>query len=66
MMPTRQAQTAFNTKLQADLEKTVWADPACDSWYKTASGRITQNWSSHTRDYAAAVEEVKLEDYKLI
>ena len=66
MVPTRAAQDRFNAELQSDLDKTVWADPACNSWYKNAHGKITQNWSSHTRDYAAAVAEVKLEDYELI
>ncbi len=66
MVPTRAAQDRFNAQVQADLEKTVWADPACNSWYKNEHGKITQNWSSHTRDYAAAVAEVKLEDYELI
>ena len=66
MVPTRAAQDRFNAQVQADLDKTVWADPACNSWYKNAHGKITQNWSSHTRDYAAAVAEVKLEDYELI
>lgn len=66
LVPTKRAQDAFNSQVQADLDKTVWADPACNSWYKNAAGKITQNWSSHTRDYAAAVEEIKLEDYELI
>ncbi len=66
LVPTRAAQDRFNAELQADLATTVWADPACNSWYKNEQGKITQNWSSHTRDYAAAVAEVKLEDYELI
>jgi cation diffusion facilitator CzcD-associated flavoprotein CzcO len=66
MVPTKAAQDRFNAQVQADLDKTVWADPACNSWYKNEHGKITQNWSSHTRDYAAAVAEVKLEDYELI
>ena len=65
MAPSRKAQDAFNSKLQADLKKTSWADPTCNSWYKTEDGRITQNWSGHTRAYAEAVAEVKLEDYEL-
>ena len=65
MMPKKAAQDRWNKELQAQLQKTVWADPACNSWYKTADGLITQNWSSHTRDYAAAVHEVKVEDYEL-
>ena len=65
-MPTRAAQDRFNAQVQADLDKTVWADPACNSWYKNEHGKITQNWSSNTKDYAKAVAEVKLEDYELI
>ena len=64
--PTRQAQDRWNSELQEQLKKTVWADASCNSWYKTADGRITQNWSSHTRDYAKAVADVKLDDYELI
>lgn len=60
---TKAAQDAFNARLQDDLSKTTWADPHCRSWYKTADGRITQNWGSHTRDYAAAVAELTLNDY---
>lgn len=65
MMPKKSAQDAWNKRIQADLKKTVWADPACNSWYKTEDGLITQNWSSHTRDYASEVEKVKVEDYEL-
>jgi cation diffusion facilitator CzcD-associated flavoprotein CzcO len=60
---TPEAQARFNAKLQQDLAKTVWADPGCTSWYKTADGRITQNWSSHTRDYAKATADVVWKDY---
>lgn len=63
--PSREAQAAFNARLQADLARSVWADPACTSWYKTADGRITQNWSSHTRGYAAATKAVAWGDYAL-
>ena len=65
MMPKKDAQDRWNKDIQAQLQKTVWADPACNSWYKTDDGLITQNWSSHTRDYAAAVQDVKVEDYEL-
>ena len=63
MEVTRAAQDCFNRDLQIALAKTTWADPGCRSWYKTADGRITQNWSSHTRDYAAATKQVRWEDY---
>lgn len=57
------AQDQFQKELQASLAKTTWADPHCKSWYKNADGHITQNWSSHTRDYAAATAQVRWEDY---
>jgi cation diffusion facilitator CzcD-associated flavoprotein CzcO len=63
---TPEAQAAFNAALQEKLARTTWADPHCVSWYKTASGKITQNWSGDTRAYAAAVKDVRLEDYRLI
>ncbi|MEO0713219.1 MAG: NAD(P)/FAD-dependent oxidoreductase [Pseudomonadota bacterium] len=66
MAPSRAAQERFNAELQADLDKTVWADPACNSWYKTADGKITQNWSGHTRAFEAAVAEVNLDDYVIL
>jgi cation diffusion facilitator CzcD-associated flavoprotein CzcO len=59
------AQDKFNTELQAALAKTTWADPHCRSWYKNPKGLITQNWSSHTRDYAKATERVNWDDYEL-
>ena len=61
---TRAAQERFNQDLQAALANTTWADPGCQSWYKRPDGRITQNWSSHTRDYAAATATVQWADYQ--
>jgi len=65
MAPTKTAQDAFNTKLQNDLKNTVWGDEACGaSWYKTDAGYITQNWSGNVTAYAAAVSEVRREDFE--
>ncbi len=66
LQPTRTAQTRYNEELQAALAQTVWADATCTSWYKDDQGRITQNWSSHTRAYADATAEVNLQDYDMI
>jgi hypothetical protein len=40
----------FNAKLQRELAGTVWARTD-HSWYKTKSGRITNNWSGSTIRY---------------
>jgi cation diffusion facilitator CzcD-associated flavoprotein CzcO len=46
----REAMEASNARLQRDLAKTAWAG-GCASWYKTASGKITNNWSGPTVAY---------------
>ncbi|MEZ5509734.1 MAG: NAD(P)/FAD-dependent oxidoreductase [Gammaproteobacteria bacterium] len=66
MAPNQAAQDAFNARLQEQLNLTAWADPSAGNWYRNARGRITQNWSSHARDYAAATADVNLGDYDLL
>ncbi|MCU0883055.1 MAG: NAD(P)/FAD-dependent oxidoreductase, partial [Hyphomonadaceae bacterium] len=56
------AQQVWNDRLQADLARTAWADPGCHSWYKTGTGRITQNWSGNCRDYGAVMSDVGWDD----
>lgn len=58
-------QAQFNTNIQRDLARTVWADSACASWYKTSDGRIIQNWGGDSRSYAAAIAELNVEDLVL-
>jgi hypothetical protein len=62
---TQAAQQGFIDTLQAQLGKTVWADPNCNSWYKNAKGQITQNWGASCREYATAVRDVVWSDYQL-
>lgn len=45
-----QAQKAWDDAVQADNEKSVF-NAGCTSWYKTADGRITNNWPNHTYYY---------------
>lgn len=58
-----QAMDEYNARLQADLAKSVWADD-CDSWYKTDSGLITNNWSSTTSRYRALLARVDADEYE--
>jgi cation diffusion facilitator CzcD-associated flavoprotein CzcO len=46
-----EAETAFNAKLQARLQRTVWAED-CPSWYKTEDGVITNDWSGLATAFA--------------
>jgi hypothetical protein len=62
---TRAAQARFNARLQAKLARSTWADAGCKSWYKTADGRVTQNWGWNCDAYAEATRTLALEDYAL-
>ncbi len=41
---------SYNRWIQRDLEKTVWV-ASCDSWYKTPSGKVVNNWPRSTLAY---------------
>ena len=56
------AQTASNERLTEELSRTVWA-AGCHSWYKTASGRITNNWSGPTARYWARTAYPRWADF---
>ena len=54
----------FNVELQDDLTKTAWAG-SCSSWYKTASGKITNNWGGDTATYIRLMKQPVLADYEV-
>ncbi len=45
-----EAMRAFSGEMQRQLEHSVWG-AGCSSWYKTDSGRITNNWAYSTVRY---------------
>jgi 3-hydroxyacyl-CoA dehydrogenase/enoyl-CoA hydratase/3-hydroxybutyryl-CoA epimerase len=59
-----QAHARFNAQLQQDLAGTAWAG-SCSSWYKTDSGKITNNWSGDTATYVKLMKQQALEDYEV-
>ncbi|KAG9683235.1 FAD/NAD(P)-binding domain-containing protein, partial [Aureobasidium melanogenum] len=56
----------YNSKLQTDLSNSAFADPNCNSWYKTSEGLITNNWSNDVITYQNLISKVDWEeDYEL-
>jgi cation diffusion facilitator CzcD-associated flavoprotein CzcO len=45
-----EVQERYNEAIQRQLARTAW-NASCGSWYKTESGKITNNWSSFTLAY---------------
>ncbi|EPH7545553.1 4-hydroxyacetophenone monooxygenase, partial [Pseudomonas aeruginosa] len=46
------------------LRHTVW-ERGCDSWYKTAAGKNTNNWPGYTFVYRWRTRRPELADYDL-
>ncbi|MBX3495982.1 MAG: NAD(P)/FAD-dependent oxidoreductase [Parvibaculum sp.] len=61
----KEAMEAFNRALQKDMQKTVWA-AGCASWYKTADGKVTNNWSSFTARYWWEMRHPDFAEYALV
>ncbi|TBW55705.1 NAD(P)/FAD-dependent oxidoreductase [Marinobacter halodurans] len=59
-----QRQREYSDGLQRALKHSVW-EAGCDSWYKTASGRNTNNWPGFTFSYRLMTSKLDLQDYEL-
>jgi hypothetical protein len=55
---------AFQAELSARLAATVWG-AGCSNWYKTASGRITNNWPGTQSEYIRRTRRVEPAHYRI-
>jgi hypothetical protein len=44
----KEAQTAYNNKIQRGLRNSVWENGGCSSWYRDKFGNITTLWPGFT------------------
>lgn len=58
-------QQAWNQQLQHDIEHSVW-EQGCNSWYKNAAGKHTNNWSGFTFSYRLHTRQPDWSDYDLV
>ncbi len=61
--PRSDVQAAYNTGLQRELAKTVWATGGCQSWYLDAQGRNTTLWPGFTWTYIQRMKRFDLSEY---
>ena len=57
-------ESEYNADLQALIKRSVW-DQGCDSWYKTATGKHTNNWPGFTFSYRRLTHTLDLAHYQL-
>ncbi len=58
----REVFRRFEERVQRRMQSTVWA-AGCRSWYKTASGRVTQNWPTFTVAYWRDTVRPRMADF---
>jgi cation diffusion facilitator CzcD-associated flavoprotein CzcO len=61
---TPEAMARYNRRIQRQLGRMVW-DAGCGSWYKTASGKITNNWPRFAFEYALSMRRPRWREYEL-
>jgi len=55
---------AYDAKIQRALGRTVW-EGGCTSWYKTESGKVTNNWPMSTVRYRSELRRPHFEYFHL-
>ena len=61
----RDVHDAFNEKVDAANAKMAWGTPGVTSWYKNATGRVSQNWPYPIVEYWNATIAPDPEDFTM-
>ncbi|EFQ83348.1 hypothetical protein HMPREF0063_11621 [Aeromicrobium marinum DSM 15272] len=64
--PTPQAQRSFNDALQEKVEKGVWSQGGCTSWYLDSKGKNRTIWPGFTWRYWWTTRKVEATDFAWI
>jgi cation diffusion facilitator CzcD-associated flavoprotein CzcO len=54
---------AYNRAVQKRMHQTVW-EAGCHSWYKTESGKVTNNWPTFTVEYWLATRHPRFSSFE--
>ncbi len=60
------AVNAWNRKVQARMERTVWSTGGCTSWYLDENGRNTTVWPGTTGEFRRETRTVDLAEYEVV
>lgn len=61
--PTKQAQEDFNTEIQRLVEKGIWTQGGCTSWYLDSHGKNRTIWPKFTFQYWWETRKVNVPDF---
>jgi hypothetical protein len=63
--PKQKVVEDYNNEIQARLQKSAFADPNCNSWYKNEAGLITNNWSDAVIPYQKRTSSISWDDFEI-
>lgn len=66
IMPKTSRIREWNASLQKALSTSSFADPRCQSWYKTGDNLVTNNWSGTVVDYQKLMATIDWSDYEIV
>jgi cation diffusion facilitator CzcD-associated flavoprotein CzcO len=61
-----QAESRFNDRVQARMQRTVWLRGGCSSWYLDPNGRNVTLWPSFTFQYRAVTAKFDRHNYDAV
>lgn len=61
--PLRGVFDEFNRRVDEENQRMAWGSPNVSSWYKNASGRVSQNWPFPLVDYWSETLKPKEQDF---
>ena len=64
LTPRRDVHDAYNARVDAANAQMSWGLPGVSSWYKSASGRVSQNWPFALVDYWTATRAPERADFE--
>jgi 4-hydroxyacetophenone monooxygenase len=56
----------YNEAIDAENLRMAWGVSSVNSWYKSESGRVAQNWPFPLLDFWTRTREVDVDDYELV
>jgi cation diffusion facilitator CzcD-associated flavoprotein CzcO len=62
----KDAQTAYNNKIQRGLRNSVWENGGCSSWYRDKFGKITTLWPGFTLRFRQQTRAFDLNAYHTV
>ena len=60
---TPNAEDKYTSMIHSEMEKTVWYDGGCDSWYKSKSGKVIAMFPGFSFNYRRMCNRLNLNDH---